>query len=116
MTDTCEDWRGLAVHGGDDTWIGQVAEVYDEDEYSTGMPALVTVRTGLLGLRMSFVPLRGVAERDGDTIRVLYSREQVTSAPGDDQTREIDPDELQRIYSHYGIESPDRPRPEKPGG
>jgi hypothetical protein len=102
-----EDWRGLAVHGGDGTWIGQVAEVYDVDEYATGMPALVAVRTGLLGLRVSFVPLRGVAERDGDTIRVPYTKDQVVSAPGSDQVREIDPDDVQQIHRHYGIEAPE---------
>jgi hypothetical protein len=110
MTDSKnEDWRGLALHGGDDTWIGQVAEVYDEDEYSTGMPAVVAVRTGLLGLRVSFVPLRGVAERDGDTIRVPYSKDQVAAAPGNDQAREIDPDELRQINRHYGLEGIPRP-------
>ena len=62
---------GRDVYGADGEKIGTARQVYTDDQ--TGEPAWATVRTGLLGLKESFVPLTD-AEMSGDRLTVPYTK------------------------------------------
>jgi uncharacterized protein (TIGR02271 family) len=80
--------------------IGKVAQVYLDDQ--TGQPEWVTVRTGLLGTKESFVPL-AAARMQGDELVVDASKDKVSGAPQVDEDGHISAQEEAEIYRYYGI-------------
>jgi len=80
--------------------IGSIAQLYVDDRST--QPSWVTVRTGLFGMRESFVPLDDATE-DGINIRVPYTKDQVKDAPNIDADEHLSPEEEQRLYRHYGL-------------
>ena len=90
---------GRDVYGADGEKIGTARQVYTDDQ--TGEPAWATVRTGLLGLKESFVPLTD-AEMSGDRFTVPYTKGFVKDAPNIDEDGHITPDQEQELYAYYG--------------
>ncbi|MFD1539151.1 PRC-barrel domain-containing protein [Nonomuraea guangzhouensis] len=88
------------VLGADGEEIGKVGQVYLSD--STGEPEWVTVRTGLFGVRQTFVPLMN-ARRSGAEIRVPFDKETIKDAPNIDVDGRLSLAEEARLYRHYGI-------------
>ncbi|MCY0929071.1 PRC and DUF2382 domain-containing protein [Streptomyces sp. H27-H1] len=80
--------------------IGNIGQVYRDD--ATGQPEWVTVKTGLFGMKESFVPLSG-ARSDGEALHVPHSKDVVKDAPRVDADQHLDADEEHRLYQHYGI-------------
>jgi hypothetical protein len=60
------------------------------------------VRTGLFGLRSSFVPLAEATEVD-DEVQVPHPRTQVKEAPSVDPDGQLSPAEEAELYRHYGL-------------
>jgi len=82
--------------------IGSVGQVFLDDE--TGRPEWATVQTGLFGTNESFVPLAD-ATRDGDQLRVPFSKDQVKDAPNvSPDGGHLSPEEEEQLYRHYGLE------------
>ncbi len=59
-----EAWVGRTAVDDDGSKLGKIEDVWVDDE--TGEPEWVTVKTGLFGSHVSFVPLRGASEADDD--------------------------------------------------
>ena len=100
---TLEDvktWRGQDVVGPDGDKIGTLEDVYLDRQ--TGEPEWATVRTGLFGTRVSFVPIRDAEKTDDDAVRVPVQKEKVKDAPRIDADEELSTEEEQRLYEHYG--------------
>jgi hypothetical protein len=100
---TRKDMYRLLDAGGDvltsdgDT-IGAIAQIHiDED---SGEPAWVTVRTGLRASQ-SFIPLQG-SRIEGNNILVPYTKDQIRDAPRVAEDGNLDPEEEDRLYDHYG--------------
>ena len=91
---------GSHVMGADGEEIGEVGQVYLND--GTGEPEWVTVRTGLFGMKQTFVPLMN-ARRSGEEIRVPFDMETIKQAPNIDVDGRLSLEEEVRIYRHYGI-------------
>ena len=89
---------GCTVVDSDGDKIGTVGQVYVDPD--TGRPNWVTVRTGLFGMKESFVPLDS-AEQVGDDIRVPYSKDIVKDAPRIDHEGALEEDETDNLYSYY---------------
>src|SRR4029077_15360212 len=91
---TIEDvktWRGMTMVGADGDRIGTIADIYLDRQ--TGEPEWATVKTGLFGLRSSFVPI-SAAEQDGENqVRVPFHKEQVKDAPKVDADGDLSADE-----------------------
>ncbi|MEW9550795.1 PRC-barrel domain-containing protein [Nonomuraea sp. NPDC050783] len=88
------------VVGSDGEPLGRVGQVYLNDR--TGRPEWVTVRSGLLGLRQTFVPLAG-SRRTADEIAVPFDAEQVRTAPDVAVDGLLTaPDEV-ALCRHYGL-------------
>ena len=102
QTATVADWRGRELVGNDGNRIGTIDEVYVDA--STEQPEWLSVKTGRMGSKVSFVPI-AQAQENGDEIQVPYEKTQVKDAPKMDPDGELSRDEEDQLYRHYGFES-----------
>jgi sporulation protein YlmC with PRC-barrel domain len=95
--------HGATVLDKDGNKIGTVTDVYlDQD---TKEPEWMVVRTGLFGMRSSFVPL-AEATMVGNDIQVPFDKEMVKKAPNIEEDGDLTPDEERELYEYYGIQYP----------
>ncbi|MFD7537604.1 DUF2382 domain-containing protein [Streptomyces sp. NPDC059819] len=92
--------KDLTVHDPSGDKIGKVEQVWLDD--ATGRPEWVTVKTGLFGMKETFVPLAG-ARADGETLTIAHTKSVVTEAPHVDADQHLDPTEENALYQHYGM-------------
>jgi hypothetical protein len=98
-----EVWVGLEVFDSHGDRIGKLSEIYLG---GSGKPDLALVKTGLFGLRSSFVPLAGASLED-DAVIVPYDKARVREAPALPKgEHEISSDEELAVYRHYGLNPP----------
>ncbi|QHC25317.1 PRC-barrel domain-containing protein [Streptomyces sp. GS7] len=101
--DTPQSLTGLHVVDAEGAKVGIVQQVYRDD--ATNDPEWITVRTGLFGMKETFVPLAG-ARRTGDELQVPYTKATIKEAPRIDADGHLDPSEEERLYRHYGLKQP----------
>ncbi len=94
-------WIGRNMVDHDYNSIGKVVDIYLDNE--TGRPEWAVVRTGLLGMRSSFVPLAEATEVD-DEVQVPHPRTQVKDAPSIEPDGQLSPAEEGELYRHYGLD------------
>jgi sporulation protein YlmC with PRC-barrel domain len=100
---TLEDvqtWRGMKLVDADGEKIGTIDDIFLDRQ--TGAPEWATVKTGLFGLKTSFVPIVDAQPAGEDELRVPISKDQVKDAPRIDAEGELTPEEEQRLWEHYG--------------
>jgi uncharacterized protein YrrD len=95
------DWHGKTLVDRDGQKIGKLRDVYVDVE--TDEPMFGTVKEGLIGRHLTFVPLAGITFGP-DALQMAVTREQVQSAP----TIDLHGDELSRadestLYHHYEL-------------
>ena len=93
-------WRGAAVVDQDGEKIGTIDEIYADAD--TGKPEWLAVKTGLFGMKLSFVPIAEATETGGQ-VRVPYDNQQVKDAPAVESDHELSQDEEANLYRHYGL-------------
>ncbi|WP_326696113.1 PRC and DUF2382 domain-containing protein [Streptomyces sp. NBC_01754] len=91
---------GLTVYDSDGEKVGTVGRVYVDDD--TGKPDWITVKTGMFGMKESFVPLAG-ARRVGSDLHVSHPKEIVKEAPRVDADAHLSVAEEEELYRHYGL-------------
>ncbi|GAC1439690.1 MAG: hypothetical protein NVSMB51_17910 [Solirubrobacteraceae bacterium] len=96
-----DDWRGQDVLDSTGEKLGKLDELF----YASGAeePALVAVKSGLLGRRVRIVPLRG-ATFSRDHVSVPFTREQVESADEELPEGMLEAQGAVRLSSLYGVE------------
>jgi uncharacterized protein (TIGR02271 family) len=94
------DFRGRTLVDRDGEKIGTVDEIYADQE--GGQPEWALVHTGLLGMKRSFVPLRG-ASPNGEDVRVTVDKQAVKAAPGVEADQELSEAEERQLFEHYGV-------------
>jgi uncharacterized protein (TIGR02271 family) len=94
------DWRGRTLVDAQDDKIGDVEEIYLDEQ--TGQPEWALVNTGLFGSKASFVPLAGAAPA-GEDVRVQVQKEQVKDAPRIDADGELSQQSEAELFRHYGV-------------
>jgi uncharacterized protein (TIGR02271 family) len=104
---------GQDVYARDGDKIGRIGQVWAD---AAGDPAWASVNTGLFGLKESLVPLQD-ADVTGDGVRVPYEKGQVKDAPNVsvDNDEPLTPDEVNQLYSHYGMSWDDSYRAHQAG-
>lgn len=80
--------------------IGSVGQIWVAED--SREPSWISVRTGLFGMRESFVPLQG-AEATGDAVHVTVHKDQVRDAPQIDADGQLASVDERRLYEHYGL-------------
>ena len=99
--ETARGWRGLVMVDRDNNKIGEVVDIYLDNE--TDRPEWAVVRTGLFGLRSTFVPL-AEAREVGDELQVPHQRLQVKQAPNIEPDGQLSAAEEAELYRHYGLD------------
>jgi PRC-barrel domain len=95
------EWRGRDLNDVNGDRIGQLEDVYFDID--TDEPQFGTVKEGLFGRHLTFVPLIG-AEVGPDNLQVATTVDQVKSAPnialeGD----QLSPEDESALYHHYHL-------------
>jgi PRC-barrel domain len=85
----------------DSNKIGEVVDIYLDNE--TDRPEWAVVRTGLFGMRSTFVPLADAREV-GDELQVPHQRLQVKQAPNIEPDGHLSEAEEAELYRHYGLD------------
>ena len=101
-----QSWVGRTAVGPQGEKIGKIADIYLDDQ--TDKPEWLAVSTGLLGTRVSFVPIQG-AGAQGDDVQVPFSKDQVKDAPNAEADGQLSMEEEARLYAHYGLPYSDAP-------
>jgi hypothetical protein len=99
--ETVRGWRGRVMVDRDSNKIGEVVDIYLDNE--TERPEWAVVRTGLFGLRSTFVPL-AEAREVGDELQVPHQRLQVKQAPNIEPDGQLSAAEEAELYRHYGLD------------
>ncbi len=99
-TDNLAEWRGKELLDSDGEKIGKLIEVYVDTE--TEEPQFGTVKEGLFGKHLTFVPLTG-AVATPDSLKVTATKSQVKDAPNIDTDGELTADQESDLYRHYGL-------------
>ncbi|MEN3283267.1 MAG: hypothetical protein V7607_4407 [Solirubrobacteraceae bacterium] len=96
-----QTWRGMTVVDADGDKIGTIEQIYLDRQ--TGQPEFATVKTGLFGLKTSFVPIVDAEITGDNTVRVSVQKEQVKDAPRiEPDGQELSADEERKLWEHYG--------------
>jgi sporulation protein YlmC with PRC-barrel domain len=99
--ETARGWLGRVVVDRDSNKIGEVVDIYLDHE--TGRPEWAVVRTGLFGMRSTFVPL-AEAREVGDELQVPHQRLRVKEAPNIEPDGQLSEVEEAELYRHYGLD------------
>src|SRR5215217_2905478 len=99
--ETARGWLGRVVVDRDSNKIGEVVDIYMDSE--TGRPEWAVVRTGLFGMRSTFVPL-AEAREVGDELQVPHQRLEVKQAPNIEPDGHLSAAEEAELYRHYGLD------------
>ena len=94
------DWRGREIIDSDGKKVGTIEALYYDNE--TSRPEWAAIRTGMLGTKLSFVPISQV-QPHGDQLRVPFDKGRIKDAPSIDPDGELSRKEEERLYAHYGM-------------
>jgi hypothetical protein len=95
------EWQGKTLVDLDGEKIGKLQDVYVDVE--TDVPQFATVKEGLIGRHLTFVPLGGV-KVGPDELQVGVYRSQVESAPNIElQGEELSQDDESALYHHFEL-------------
>jgi uncharacterized protein (TIGR02271 family) len=103
MNLTFQDVRPLVggqLVDADGSKVGTIEDIYLDNE--TQRPEWALVHTGLLGRKLSYVPLTGASPSDGK-LKAGFKESQIKAAPSVDPDGELTPDEEGTLYQHYGV-------------
>jgi hypothetical protein len=99
--DRVRAWLGRVMVDRDGNRLGEITDIYLDRE--TDRPEWAVVRTGLFGLRSSFVPLAEASEID-DQIQIPHERGLVKDAPNIEADGQLSEAEEAELYRHYGLD------------
>jgi PRC-barrel domain/Domain of unknown function (DUF2382) len=99
--ETVRGWLGRVMIDRDGNRIGEITDIYLDNE--TDRPEWAVVRTGLFGLRSTFVPLAKAIET-GEQVQVPHQRTQVKDAPNIEPDGQLSQAEEAGLYRHYGLD------------
>ena len=94
-------WSGRVMIDRDGNRLGEITDIYLDRE--TDRPEWAVVRTGLFGLRSSFVPLTEAREVS-DQIQVPHERTLVKDAPNIEADGQLSEAEEAELYRHYSLD------------
>lgn len=108
MTDNSEqanwsvaEWHGRMLLDQNGEKIGKLQDVYVDVE--TDVPQFATVKEGLIGRHLTFVPLGGV-QIGPDDLQVAVTKEQVRTAPDIEMHgEELSQADESTLYHHFEL-------------
>ncbi len=86
-----------------------MATIYQDQ--ATGEPEWVTVKTGLFGVKETFVPLALARVRRQSEVEFAADKDKITAAPKVDPDGELSEAEEEQLFGHYGLGYSERRSP-----
>jgi hypothetical protein len=74
-TRTYDGWIGRDAYDADGDKVGEITDIYYDD--ATGRPEWLAVKTGLFGLKRSFVPIHGSQPHGDGDLRLAFDVDMV---------------------------------------
>jgi hypothetical protein len=99
--ESARGWLGRTMVDRDSNRVGQIVDIYLDNE--TEQPEWAVVRTGLFGMRSTFVPLAEATEVN-DEVQVPHHRMEVKEAPNIEPGGQLSEAEEVELYRHYGLD------------
>ena len=94
----------------EDNRVGSVESLWVDG--ATNEPEFLAVKTGRLMGRTHIVPYAGAqVDEAGRRLRVPYAQDQISSAPHIDEDADLDDEQEEQVYRHYGIDRSTAPSP-----
>jgi sporulation protein YlmC with PRC-barrel domain len=94
-------WHGKMLMDFNGEKIGKLEDVYVDVE--TDQPQFATVKEGLVGRHLTFVPLSGI-QIGPDDLQVSVTKDQVKSAPNIEMHGdELSQDDESALYHHFEL-------------
>ena len=101
VTWTAAEWHGKTLIDRNGVKIGKLQDVYVDVE--TDEPQFATVKEGLIGRHLTFVPLGGLQIGPED-LQVVVTKEQVRSAPDIElHGEELSQADESTLYHHFEL-------------
>jgi PRC-barrel domain protein len=94
------DWVGLPVLDRDGSKIGSMEAVYFDT--STEEPVFITVKVGLIGSSLVFVPLADAVVSPKD-VRVAVDKKSAKDAPSIETDGQLESAMEPAVFEHYGL-------------
>jgi uncharacterized protein (TIGR02271 family) len=98
---TAENLQNATVYANDGDKIGRVGQVYLDDR--TNQPTFITVRTGLFGMKETFIPVSQATPTE-EGLQVPFDKAFVKDAPNVDADASLTPEEERRIHEYYSLD------------
>lgn len=96
----CESWIGSIVLDADGVRVGTIESIYFDEQ--TDCPQWMVVRTGLFGVKHSFVPLADATLVVG-AVRTPHDKRQIERAPKVDDADDVPDEQVVELYRYYGL-------------
>ena len=98
---TAAEWHGKMLVDRNGEKLGKLQDVYVDVDVETDEPQFATVKEGLIGRHLTFVPLRGIHVGPND-LQVEVTKEQVRSAPDIEiHGEELSQEDESALYHHF---------------
>jgi uncharacterized protein YrrD len=95
------EWHGKTLIDVDGEKIGKLQDVYVDVE--TDLPQFATVKEGLIGRHLTFVPLGGI-KVGPDDLQVAVTKQQVQDAPNIElKGEELSQADESALYHHFEL-------------
>lgn len=98
-----EDLVGKTAFDNNGQNIGEIEHCYLDVDTDT--PWWVAVKTGLMGSKSRLAPLTGAAMTT-EGVGLAYSKDHIKAAPDLDLKKELDDQEEDQLFAHYGLTYP----------
>ena len=95
-------WMGRTLRDRSGQRIGKVDDIYTDDAH--GYPEWLAVSTGRFGLSITFVPIAGATPTGDHELQVRFPKSLVAEAPVAGQDGRLLPEDVIRLYDHYGYD------------
>ena len=89
-TSTYDGWIGRDAYDADGDKVGEITDIYYDD--ATGRPEWVAVKTGLFGMKRTFVPIHGSQPYGEGDLRLAFDKDMIKDAPRVDPEGHLSPD------------------------
>ncbi|AEF40571.1 PRC-barrel domain-containing protein [Hoyosella subflava] len=91
---------GMTCYGSDGEKIGKIIDLYIDN--ATGEPSWVTLRTGLLGVKESLVPITEATVTDNG-LQFPFTKHKVKDAPDIGAEGDLTPQQEAALFQYYGL-------------
>ncbi len=99
---TYDAWIDRNAYDPDGEKIGAITDIYYDDV--TRRPEWVAIRTGLFGMKKTFVPIHGSRPTGDGDLQVAFHKAMVKDAPRIDPEGHLSPEEERELWQYYGYD------------